>query len=95
LRIFAEDRTATIPIVEGLRVSEPMEANSRFALKARAQCRLAFDEMAEIRDPRPEAFVKQANIADGRQQVIVRAVTLNPWPAISARVSWPSRCNVR
>lgn len=37
----------------------------RLALKAQAQCRATLQTLAEIKNPRPVAFVKQANIAHG------------------------------
>ena len=39
------------------------------ALKAQAQCRATLEALAEIKNPRPVAFVKQANISGGHQQV--------------------------
>lgn len=39
------------------------------ALKAQAQCRSTLETLAEIKNPRPVAFVKQANISGGAQQV--------------------------
>ena len=41
----------------------------RQALKAQAQCRATLEALAEIKNPRPVAFVKQANISGGHQQV--------------------------
>jgi len=41
----------------------------RNAFKAQAQCRTTLQTLAEIKNPRPVAFVKQANIAHGPQQV--------------------------
>jgi hypothetical protein len=41
----------------------------RLALKAQSQCRTTIEALAEIKNPRPVAFVKQANIANGPQQV--------------------------
>lgn len=41
----------------------------RLAFKAQAQCRATIEALAEIKNPRPVAFVKQANIAHGHQQV--------------------------
>lgn len=41
----------------------------RLALKAQSQCRTTLETLAEIKNPRPIAFVKQANIANGPQQV--------------------------
>ena len=38
-------------------------------LKAQAQCRATLQTLAEIKNPQPVAFVKQANIANGPQQV--------------------------
>lgn len=45
------------------------EAYLRQAFKAQAQCRSTLEALAEIKNPRPVAFVKQANIAHGPQQV--------------------------
>jgi hypothetical protein len=39
------------------------------ALRSQAQCRATLEALAEIKNPRPVAFVKQANIANGPQQV--------------------------
>ena len=39
------------------------------AFKAQAQCRATLEALAEIKNPRPVAFVKQANITNGPQQV--------------------------
>ena len=39
------------------------------AMKAQAQCRATLEALAEIKNPRPVAFVKQANISGGHQQV--------------------------
>lgn len=39
------------------------------ALKAQSQCRATLQTLAEMKNPRPVAFVKQANIANGPQQV--------------------------
>ena len=41
----------------------------RLALKAQAQCRATLEALAEIKNPRQVAFVKQANISGGHQQV--------------------------
>ena len=41
----------------------------RLAFKAQAQCRATIETLAEIKNPRPVAFVRQANIANGPQQV--------------------------
>lgn len=46
-----------------------LEGLMRMALRAQAQCRTTLDTLAEIKNPRPVAFVKQANIAHGPQQV--------------------------
>lgn len=46
-----------------------MQAHLSLALKAQAQCRATLEVLAEIKNPRPVAFVKQANIANGPQQV--------------------------
>jgi hypothetical protein len=45
------------------------ETYMRLALKAQAQCRATLETLAEIKNPQPFAFVRQANIAHGPQQV--------------------------
>ena len=45
------------------------EVYMRMALKAQAQCRATLETLAEIKNPRAVAFVKQANISHGHQQV--------------------------
>ena len=45
------------------------ETYLRLALKAQAQCRTAAQTLAEIKNPPQVAFVRQANIAHGPQQV--------------------------
>lgn len=50
-----------------------METYMRLALKAQSQCRTTLESLAEIKNPRAVAFVKQANIAGGHQQVNNRA----------------------
>ena len=45
------------------------QVNLTLALKAQAQCRVTLEALAEIKNPRSVAFVKQANLAQGHQQV--------------------------
>ena len=45
------------------------QVNLTLALKAQAQCRSTLEALAEIKNPRPVAFVKQANISGGHQQI--------------------------
>jgi hypothetical protein len=45
------------------------ETYLRLALKAQSQCRATLETLAMIKNPRPLAFVKHANIAAGPQQV--------------------------
>ena len=45
------------------------QATLTLALKAQAQCRATLEALAEIKNPRPVQFVKQANISNGPQQV--------------------------
>ena len=55
-----------------LNMGEHMNATDtylRLALKAQGQCRATLETLAEIKNPRQVAFVKQANIAHGPQQV--------------------------
>lgn len=55
-----------------LNFGEYLDSGERFmrlAMKAQSQCRATIETLAEIKNPRPIAFVKQANIANGHQQV--------------------------
>lgn len=45
------------------------EAHMRVALRAQSQSRMALEALAEMKNPKQIAFVKQANIAGGHQQV--------------------------
>ncbi len=45
------------------------ETYLRLAFKAQSQCRTTLETLAEIKNPRQVAFVRQANIAHGPQQV--------------------------
>ena len=45
------------------------QCNLTLALKAQAQCRSTLEALAEIKNPRPVQFVKQANMTTGPQQV--------------------------
>lgn len=45
------------------------EAYLRLGLKTQGQCRATLETLAEIKNPKPVAFVQQANIANGPQQV--------------------------
>ena len=47
----------------------PLEVFLKLALKAQSQCRATLEALAAIKNPPNVAFVKQANIANGPQQV--------------------------
>lgn len=65
--IFTEmARRAALNMGEYLAASDTY---MRLALKAQSQCRTTLEALAEIKNPRSVAFVKQANIAHGPQQV--------------------------
>lgn len=51
------------------------QVNLTLALKAQAQCRATLEALAEIKNPRPVMFAKQANISNGPQQVNNGAAT--------------------
>lgn len=56
----------------GMNLGEHLGATDIYmhlALKAQSQCRSTVEALAEIKNPRPVAFVKQANISHGPQQV--------------------------
>ena len=44
------------------------EAYMRMGMKAQSQCRATLQVLADIKSPRPVAFVKQANINNGGHQ---------------------------
>jgi hypothetical protein len=48
---------------------EAGERYMRLALKAQSQCRTTIETLYEMKNPKPVAFVQQANIATGPQQV--------------------------
>lgn len=45
------------------------ETYMRIALKAQSQCRATLEALSEIKHPRSVAFIQQANVANGPQQV--------------------------
>ena len=47
----------------------PFEANLRMGLRAQSQCRATLETLAAIKNPSSVAFVRQANIVHGPQQV--------------------------
>jgi hypothetical protein len=51
---------------EGLK---QFQVNLTLGLKAQAQSRATLEALAEIKNPRPVSFVKQANITSGPQQI--------------------------
>jgi hypothetical protein len=48
---------------------EAGERYMRLALKAQSQSRATIETLSEMKNPKPVAFVQQANIANGPQQV--------------------------
>jgi hypothetical protein len=48
---------------------DQFETYLRLALRAQTQCRATLETLAAIKNPQPVAFVRQANIAHGPQQV--------------------------
>jgi hypothetical protein len=63
-------------------------------LKAQAQCRVTLVALAEMKNPRPVAFVQQANIAAGLQQVNNGAppvVELPAFPDSRTGCAWDSK----
>ncbi len=70
------------------------ETYMRLALKAQAQCRVTLVALAEMKNPRPVAFVQQANIAAGLQQVNNGAppvVELPAFPDSRTGCAWDSK----
>ena len=62
-----------------------VETYLRLALKAQSQCRSTLETLAEIKNPRPATFVRQANIANGPQQVNNGAASTANDPLAPAR----------
>lgn len=69
---------------------QAMETYIRLALKAQSQCRTTLEALATIKNP-PVVFAKQANIANGPQQVN-NGVSASPPPA-HAREEKPIQSN--
>ncbi|MFM0174131.1 hypothetical protein PQR33_32925 [Paraburkholderia sediminicola] len=62
------------------------ETYVRMALKAQGQCRATLQTLGEIKAPRSIAFIRQANLANGPQQI-------NNGVAPSARAETPNSTN--
>lgn len=75
-------RRARFSLTKNLDVSERL---LRLAMRAQSQSRATLEGLAEIKNPRQVAFVKQANIAAGHQQVnngqIARGETVESAPS--------------
>jgi hypothetical protein len=56
------------------------ETYMRLAFKAQSQCRSTVETLAEMKNPAPVAFVRQANIANGPQQVVNNGVAIPNQP---------------
>ena len=56
------------------------ETYMRLAFKAQSQCRATVESLGQLRNPAPVAFVKQANISAGHQQINNGTAT-NPGPS--------------
>ena len=69
-----------------------MQTFLNLGLKAQAQCRATLEALAEMKNPRQVAFVKQANIAGGNQQVN-NAVLSSPFDPRSRAEENESRPN--
>ena len=69
-----------------LRNIDQGETLFRLAFKAQSQCRATVEALAEIKNPRQVAFVKQANIAGGNQQV--NNGTTDARPSVSDTAKW-------
>jgi hypothetical protein len=54
---------------QGAEYLSQLEIYLRIGLKAQSQCRATLETLAAIKNPAPVAFVRQANIAHGPQQV--------------------------
>lgn len=90
--VFLEmSRRAALNMGSHLRATETY---MRLALKAQSQCRTTLETLAEIKNPRAVAFVKQANIAGGHQQVNnIAPESPGPVPEETGRAGTKSRRN--
>jgi len=66
------------------------EAHMRLALKAQAQCARTLEVLGTLKNPAPVAFVQQANIAAGHQQVN-NGVSAQDAPRAEKNASAPSK----
>lgn len=57
------------------------EAYMRMGMKAQSQCRATLQVLADIKSPRPVAFVKQANINNGGHQQVNNGITADAVPS--------------
>lgn len=57
---------------------DKQEIALRLAFKAQAQCRTTLEALAAIKYPQPIAFVRQANISAGHQQINNTALSCKP-----------------
>ena len=57
------------------------EMYMRMGMKAQSQCRATLQVLAEMKNPRPVAFVKQANINNGGNQQVNNGVALDTIPS--------------
>ena len=60
------------------------EMYMRMGMKAQSQCRATLQALAEMKNPRPVAFVKQANINNGGHQQVNNRVAFNDVECCSA-----------
>lgn len=72
---------------------DAFERYMRLALKAQAQSRATLETLAEIKNPKPVAFVKQANIAAGPQQVNNGRTASGEFPQQYARAEDTNQSN--
>ena len=57
------------------------EAYMRMGMKAQGQCRATLQVLADMKNPRPVAFVKQANINNGGQQQVNNVMAADSMPS--------------
>jgi hypothetical protein len=73
---------------EGFR--EASDQYLRLALKAQGNCRATLLTLSEVKNPRTVAFIKQANLANGPQQVNNGTAVPAPAPARAQETSNPA-----
>jgi len=75
--------------------AEAGDAYMRFALRTQSQCRATLETLAVVKNPPSVSFVRQANIANGPQQVNNRRGVSPRLHSPRAKIRKPNYCEKR